>query len=248
MQTQPRRIYPGILFIFILAGLACTVPGFNRQPEWPDPSPETDTISFTIPSYNATLQPGNDVPGTFMRYLDRTGETYEVSIDGVRALKRAGDSFIWDGIMAQAVFAQYNLRLGSTTMPAGLPVEGSVTVHVFNPTPQSIFQLPAETTTAVHYQNIPIDYIVSPGQRIPGTDLTLSGFSQAQGIILAQLSGPTGSQYPLLAQNDSFSWTGTVRPNVVLQYSLRTIAVNEQGIRLSGTAEMWVWRLPIPGR
>jgi hypothetical protein len=246
-MNQSRQFYLHLIVLFFVTSLACTIPGFSRQPEeWPEPTPQTDTISFTIPNYNVTLQPGDYVPGTFMRYLARTNDTYEVSIDGLRALKRAGDSFIWDGIVAQATYAQYNLRLGSTTMPVALPAEGSVIVFVFNPNPQTVAQLPAAMETAVHYQNIRIDYIVPPGHQIPGTDITYQGITQsALGVPQAQLSGLTG--YPYLAQGDSFFWTGTLRANVVLRYNLQAVAMNEQGIRLTGTAELWVWRLPIPG-
>jgi hypothetical protein len=245
MNQQSRQAYLSIILIILFAGLACTLPGFSRQPEeWPEPTPETDTISFTIRNYNVTLQPNDYVPGTFMHYLGRSGENYEVSIDGLRALKRPGDSFIWNGVVAQAVYAQYNLRLSPTTIPAALPAEGHVVVFVLNPTPQSVTQLPAVTATAVHYQNIAVDYIVPPGHRIPGTDITYEGIAQSVlGVPQGQLSGLTG--YPYLSQGDSFFWTGALRPNVALRYNLETIALNEQGIRLVGEAELWVWRLPI---
>jgi hypothetical protein len=118
MEIQPRRNYFGIILLFLVVSLACTIPGFGPQEEeWPEPAPETDTISFTIPNYTVTLEPGNYVPGTFMLYRERVGDNYEVTIDGLQATKRTGDSFIWDGIVAQAVYAQYNLRLGSTNSP-----------------------------------------------------------------------------------------------------------------------------------
>jgi hypothetical protein len=249
MNQQPQRFYLHIIILlFLFTSLACTIPGFGRQPEeLPDPTPQTDTISFTIPNYNITLQPGDYVPGTFMRYLSRTNGTYETSIDGLRALKRSGDSFIWDGIVAQATYARYNLRLSTTTMPTALPAEGNVVVFVFDPEPQSIAQLPAATETAVHYQNIRIDYIVPPGEQIPGTDITYQGLTQtAFGEPQAELRGLTG--YPYLTQGDSFFWTGSLRPNVTLRYNLQAVTMNEQGMRLTGTAELWVWRLPIPGR
>jgi hypothetical protein len=246
MDTQSRRTYFGIILLFLTVSLACTLPGFRPQEtEWPDPTPETDTLSFTIPNYNVTLEPGQYVPGSFMLYRARTVENYEVSIDGLQATKRAGDSFIWDGIIAQAVYAQYNLRLGSTTMATTMPVEGRVVVYIFNPMPQPAPQLPTAIESAVHFPNIPTDYIVPPGHRIPGTNITFEGITtSAVGVPQAQLSGLTG--YPYLSQGDSFFWTGALHPNIALRYSLETIALNEQGLRLAGEAELWVWRLPIP--
>jgi hypothetical protein len=248
MEIQPRRNYFGIILLFLVVSLACTIPGFGPQEEeWPEPAPETDTISFTIPNYTVTLEPGNYVPGTFMLYRERVGDNYEVTIDGLQATKRTGDSFIWDGIVAQAVYAQYNLRLGSTNSPTALPVEGSVAVYIFSPNPQAASQLPAAIETAVHYPNIRIDYIVSPGRRIPGTNITYDGIvTSPAGLRQGQLSGLTG--YPYLSQNDSFLWVGALHPNVALQYNLQVVALNEQGIRLVGEADLWTWRLPVPGR
>jgi hypothetical protein len=248
MDIRPQRSYFGIILLVLIVGMTCTLPGFPRQAEeWPEPTPETDIISFNIPDYSFTLEPGDYVPGTFMLYRDRVGNNYEVSIDGLHATKRAGDSFIWDGIVAQAVYAQYNLRLGSTRSPTSLPVEGSVFVYVFNPNPQPAGQLPEAIHTAVYYPNIRVDYIVPPGRRIPGTNITYDGIvTTPAGVRQGQLSGVTG--HPLLAQNDSFFWTGALHPNVALRYNLQVVALNEQGIRLAGEAELWVWRLPIPGR
>jgi hypothetical protein len=248
MDRQSRRTYFGIMFLFLAVSLACTIPGLTREEApWPDPTPETDTISFSIPNYNVILEPGDYVPGTFMLYREPAGENYEVSIDGLQATKRTGDSFIWDGIVAQAVYAQYNLRLGSTARATALPAEGNVTLFIFNPDPRPVSQLPVAIETAVHYPNIRIDYIVPPGHRIPGTDVTYDGIAQTiLGVPQGQLSGLTG--YPFLSEGDAFFWTGALRPNVALRYNLETIALNEQGIRLAGEAELWVWRLPIPGR
>lgn len=246
MEQKYRRPYLSGILLFLLVSLACTLPGRgNQQQAWPEPTPVTDTISFNVQNYNVTLQPNGYVPGTFMRYIAPDGDNYEVSIDGLRAVKRAGDSFIWNGVVAQAVYAEYGLRLGATSHAVELPVQGRVVVYVFNPQPRNISSLPAETATAVHYQRINIDYIVPPGHTIPGTDLIYEGISQSVlGVSQGRLSGLTG-EYPLLAQGDSFLWTGRLRDNVVIRYDLETIALNERGIRLAGEAELWVWRLPI---
>jgi hypothetical protein len=247
MKRQSRHPYLSVILLFLFTSLACTIPGLSRQPEAvPDPTPETDTIIFEIPSYQVILQENQFVPGTFMRYLGRSAENYEVSIDGLTAIKRPNDTFLWDGIVAQAVYAEYNLRLGNLTSAGALPAQGNAVVYIFNPNPQSVAQLPQSTLdAAVHYENIRIDYIVPPGHRIPGTDVTYEGIAQSVlGVPQGQLSGLTG--YPLLAQGDAFFWTGALHPNVALRYNLETIALNEQGIRLAGEAELWVWRLAYP--
>ncbi len=245
MKRQAHRPFLSLILLFLFATLACTIPGTGigwPQESWPEPTPETDVISFNVPNYNVTLQASGSVPGTFMRYLNPSGGNYEVSIDGLRAIKRAGDSFIWRGVVAQAVFAEYNLRLGSSARPTELPVQGQVVVYVLNPQPQMVRELPPQAANAVNYPRISIDYTVPPGYTIPGTDLTYEGISQSVlGVPQGRLSGLT--EYPLLAQGDAFFWTGKLRDNVYLRYNLETIALDERGIRLTGEAELWVWRM-----
>jgi hypothetical protein len=76
-----------------------------------------------------------------------------------------------------------------------------------------------------------------PGSTIVYETTVTQGEGQ-QATELARLSGTSG--YPYLALGDSLVWTGRVRENVYVRYSMRVTTLNEYGLRLSGTAELWI--------
>jgi hypothetical protein len=200
-----------------------------------------DTLSYTIPAYTINLSPGDFVPGTRLQFIDRTAEGYQVKIDGLDATKRTGDSFFWSGVIAPGVFANYNLRL-TTAVFGSLPAAGPVEIIIFNPDPQEA-ALPQELVArSADYNSILVNYQVPPGMTIPGSTLVYEGqVKQGEGQQAAELAWLTGlSGYPYLALGDSLVWTGQVRDNVYVRYSLRVTTMNEYGLRLSGTAELWI--------
>jgi len=97
-------------------------------------------------------------------------------------------------------------------------------------------------TGTYHFTNIVADYTVPVGYQIPGTTAVFNGVEDrgqgGQTIRVARISGMSG--YPYLALGDSFVWTGRIRGNVHLAYNLRVTSLNEEAIRLTGTAELWV--------
>jgi hypothetical protein len=229
------------ILLLALAGLACGVPEFIATPTpQPSPTPLGDTLPFIVPAYAVTLQPGEQVPGTQLWYVGRSGDAYEVRIDGLPALKRAGDSFIWSGILAPSVYANYNLRL-TTSVLGNLPVAGSVELIVLSPQP---VELPAGATVnpILRYDNIVINYQVPLGRSVPGTTLVYEGVTQlgegTQVSRLARFSGITG--YPYLAAGDSLVWNGRLRDNVVVRYSLRAITIDDDIVRLTGIASLLI--------
>ncbi len=231
---------PGFIFLLALASLACAVPGTGPAAPAPTPTPPGDTLILTIPAFGYNLAPGDQVPGTGLQFLDRQGDAFEVSIDGQTALKRAGDSFFWSGVLAPGVFANFNLRL-TTSIFGSLPVAGMVEFIVLNPQPVEELGVP-DNTGRLHYTNVVADYTVPVGYVAPGTTAVFQGIEErgqgGQTVRLARFSGMSG--YPYLALGDSFVWTGRVRDNVHLAYNLRVTSLNEDGIRLTGTAELWV--------
>ncbi len=238
-----RRPFAFLVFVFFLlgAGLACVVPGVGSNDPVPSPTPLGDTLTFSIPVYTNQLEPGDTVPGTRLHYVGRSGDAHQVTIDGLEATKRMGDSFVWNGVLAPGVYANYNLRL-ATAVLGKLSVAGSVELIIFNPEPSEMSLTPAITGAAAYYDNILVNDLIPPGRFIPGTTLVYEGISTQgegqQASQMARLSGLSG--YPLLALGDSLVWTGQLRDNVYIRYSLRTMSMNEDGLRLSGKAEMWI--------
>lgn len=244
-----KRIWTFTFLSFLLAlpALACTVPDipFNLStaasptPELA-PTPVGDTLSFWIPAYAITLQPGESVPGTQLMYVGRSGDAHEVSIDGAAVPKRLGDSFFWSGVVAPGVFGNYNLRL-TASLFGGLPVAGPVELLVLNPDAVELASSD-DLNTRLHYNNIVLDYRVPAGRLIPGTTLKFEGI-ETQGIgdnanELANLSGRNG--YPYVAVGDSLVWTGKLRENVAIRYNLRVLSLDESIIHLVGTGELWI--------
>lgn len=229
-----------ILLIWSWLASACTLIGIRSALPDATPTPLGDTLSFTMPAFAINLEPGDTVPGTRLQYIGRKGDAYEVSIDGLTAVKRTGDSFIWNGVLAPGVHASYNLRL-VTAVFGSLPVAGPVRLSIFFPEPVAE-ALPDDLTGWRSFSNIVVSYPVPVGRQIPGTTLVYQGVMTPPeadpDTRLAELSGLSG--YPYLALGDSLLWSGRLRDNVWVRYSLRVAAISEEELRVAGTAELWV--------
>lgn len=229
-----RNVFRHTLLVIFLLGsstLACALPGVNGTPTPPpSPTPEGDTLTFRAP-YTAVLDPGTRIPGTRIVYVQSVDDLHELSIDGLQAYRRVGDSLAWRGVVAPGVFGDYRLRLRSDFL-GRLQAEGQVDVTILNPTPVEI--PPTQSpVAAIHFEGIPVNYFVPEAHRIPGTTLVYEGIQSD----LAELSGTAA--YPFFARDDSLLWLGKVRDNVHIRYNLRVEDLNEQGLSLSGTAQLW---------
>ena len=233
------------LVLLLLTTLACGVPALpfsGIASPVPQASPTTlpDTIAYLAPAYTASLSPGESVPGTRLTYIARSGDAFEVEIDGQRAIKRRGDSFFWSGIIAPSVYANYRLRL-ATTIFGALPVAGPVELVVFFPQPVQAAAL-VEPPAGLKFSNIVLDYRVPLNERLPGTTVVYEGLEE-QGLAgqetrLARIGGLAG--YPRLAVGDSLVWNGRLRDNVWIRYNLRALALDETSLRLVGTGDFWI--------
>jgi hypothetical protein len=226
----------GFLLVFLLMAMACTIPGTNSEQSAVTPTPEGDSTTFLIPAYTYSLEPGETVPGSQLKYVGKTGDLHDVTIDGEPAQKRVGDSFIWNGIVAPSVFAKYNLRLAPDFL-GPLPVAGTVEVTVLNPVATPLNAMP-EWPDAIRYNNIVMAYNVPVGWTIPGTTLVYDGVSTQGEVDSARLTGLTG--HPLFALGDSITWIGTLQENVAIRYTFRVVNFSENSLQLGGTAEMLV--------
>ncbi len=228
----------GFLFVLLLPALACTIPGSGSEAGNPTPTPSGDSMSFIIPAYTYSLEPGDTIPGSQLQYVGKTGDLHDVKIDGEPAQKRVGDSFIWNGIVAPSVFANYNLRLAPDFL-GPLPVAGPVEVTVLNPVATALNAMP-DWPNAIRYNNIVLAHNVPAGWTIPGTTLVYEGVSTQGAVESAQLSGLTG--HPLFALGDSITWIGLLQDNVAIRYTFRVVNFGENSLQLGGTAELLVNR------
>lgn len=220
-----------LIMLLALPTLACAVPQISLNPTPPpEPTPEGDILFFNA-NYSVPLEPGATVPGTRIHYVQEMGELHEFTIDGLQAIRQPGDSLTWRGIIAPGVFGDFRLRLRGDFI-GRLQAEGQVELAIFNPTPIEI--PPTQTPqAAINMQGIVVDYYVPQGARIPGTTLIYEGMRND----LAELSGTAG--YPFFAREDSLLWSGKLRDNVYIRYNLRVAGLDENGLALRGTAELW---------
>jgi hypothetical protein len=238
----PGQAIVGVATFVLLLGLASIACAFLPD-ESPTPEPTSEPtlpdniLSFLVPLYSTTLEPGERVPGTQMGYVGQSGDTYNVSIDGLQVAKRIGDSFTWRGIVAPGVLARYDLRLSPTFVSDSLLVGGPIELFVFNPVAVELPNIDATSRAVLHFDNMAVDFSVPRGGKVPGTSLVYEGQTE-QG---AQLSGTAG--YPYRALGDSLIWIGRLRGNVIVRYNLRISAITEDSLRLIGTADLWVTSL-----
>ncbi len=249
-----RKFKSIILFILLLMlpVVSCSMPSLPSIPNIPfltdsvQPTPDVgagqieDTLALLAPAFATSLQPGETVPGTGLTYVGRSGDAFEVSIDGLNAFKRTGDSFYWSGVIAPGVFANYKLRL-TTSFFGGLPVAGPVELLVLFPEPVELSEI-GELNEQYHFNNLFVDYKVPVGSQVPGTTLFYEGLEGQgtgdQGNQLARFGGLSG--YPYLAVGDSLVWNGRLRDNVLVRYNLRTLSFDEEQIHLVGTGDLWI--------
>lgn len=196
------------------------------------PTPQGDTITFTTLTYRTSLTEGGLIPGTTIAYIGRNEELYEVTIDGLTAMKQPADSLNWKGLVAPGVVGLYTLRLLSD-FTGNAYAAGRVDLTILNPFP---IELPnsQQFATPLHYNEIVIQYYVPVGYAIPGTTLVYKGRTD----VGAELSGT--SSYPYVGQGDSLRWTGQLRENVAVRYDLRVVSIQDEGMRVLGTAELWI--------
>ncbi|MEM7334935.1 MAG: hypothetical protein AAF490_22850 [Chloroflexota bacterium] len=236
---QNRRLFTWVGGLIMLMTLACslpTVPDIGLGPA-PTPTPIGNSIEFWTPTYTAGLSPGEMVPGARLEYvgLQESG-VYQVKIDGQPVVKRNADSFFWNGVMAPGVIGNYELRVGAEILGA-LQVAGPLTVSVLNPLPIEITSLPIDATYW-NFKNFVVDYRVPVGHLLPGTPILFTG-TQVQGENTLAILG-NSSDYTQLAFGDSMVYNGQLLDNVFIRYSLRTSSIEDDVLRLTGTAELWI--------
>ena len=219
----------------MLISLACVVGG--SDPSTPDVKPTlppNEVVTFKLPFFSTSLNPGETIPGTKMTYVNREGDVFNVTINDLPAAKRVGDSFAWRGVMAPGVIGNYNLRISPTLLTGALIAGGSVEITVLNPIPVELGNDYNVLNSQLHFNNIAVDLDTGRGQQVNGTTLIFEGNTD-QG---AELSG-TGS-YPYRLLGDSLVWTGRLRGNVIVRNSMRVAEISDENLRLVGTAELWI--------
>lgn len=228
-------LFPLIAICLTLMLAGCDLLAPPEPTPVPTATPDVSFITFQTDGYRLELTEGELVPGTQLRFIrfDENAGEFLVSIDGRSTLKKSGDSFEWEGVLAPGVLSDFELTLESLTF--GEPfTNGRVTLTILNHTPVELdATLPPPPATFV-FENLDISYRVPVGRLIPGTQLSYGGTTDNG----ARLNGTAGS--PFRRENDSLIWQGRLTENVILRYDLTVSAITETELRLIGTGTIWI--------
>lgn len=218
--------------VLLALGCTLTIPGTPPTPTaLPVATPDGDTIYFSAP-YSYLLTPDSRIPRTRIYYQGEQNGVFVFSIGGLSAFRQLNDLISWRGVIAPNVVGDYQLVIVSST-DSNLFTEGSVRLAIFNPSPLEI-PLSSLPSAPPDFANIPVDYNVPEGRLVPGTTLLYQG--QQDGMAL--LTG--SSAYPLYPVGNSVTWTGRLTSNVLLRYDLVVSRIDENGVGLLGTAQLWI--------
>ncbi|MCP5097271.1 MAG: hypothetical protein GY943_17125 [Chloroflexi bacterium] len=228
---------PVLSLLTCLVMTACSaIPFIAPQGPPATPTPPSDSLLLNVPIFEHSLAAGESVPGTRLTYVGRNGDAFDVQIDGLPATKKIADSFFWSGTVAPGIFANYNLRIVGEIL-GKLSTAGSIELVVFNPVPIEVESIPTENA-ATHFGPIAVSYQMPEGYQIPGSTLSYVGMETQAGNEMAKLSGLSG--HPLLAFGDSLVWNGRLLDKTYIHYALRASSINEYGLTLTGTADLWI--------
>jgi hypothetical protein len=205
------------LFLLSLAG--CALRSESLEP---------GALSFQGPQAY-TLEPGEYLPGTDVRYMGKSDDGAEFTIAGQRAVKQKADSLNWSGSPAEGVRLELRLRVVWYTESA-LYAAGTARLVVRDVSAQA-GQIPG--SGALSYQ-MPVAYTLPLNEAVAGTGLRYEGKS-AEGARFAGVEG-----YPYRQTGDSVRWEGYLRPNVAVRQDLRLLQYDEQSARVGGIAHLWV--------
>jgi hypothetical protein len=184
--------------------------------------------------YNApvtySIAPGEEVPGTDIRYVGKTDKGAELIIEGQKAYKKTADSVDWKGRLTRDVTLDLITRVIRFTEET-LQVAGTAKITVNNPAPQAA-SVPSEAT--LEYHAIPVASYVGVGRRLAGTLIEYVGPTDKG----AELRGVEG--YPYRKVLDSIVWEGRLKDNVFLKVDVRVVRYDEKGLVVTGLSSLWI--------
>lgn len=189
---------------------------------------DQNTLRFSGPT-EASVEAGQALPGTAVRYVRETPDGAEFSIDDQRAIKKVGDFVGWKGFLGRDFEANLGLRLVYFSADKA-QLAGSADLTVYNPRPAAG---PFPEKPVIAYR-VPATYSVERGATIPGTTLIYEGKTE-QG---ARMGGLPPGDYPYRQTADSLVWMGRVNDGALLRLDLRVVVFTEQRLQLAGIATL----------
>ncbi len=216
-----RRIGTGYLVLLglLLGGLVgCTLGGVGKEGE----------LQYVAP-FEHEMSPGETLPGTGIRYLEKVEDGARLLIGDQEALRKVGDSLEWESQPLDGVRVHWLLRVALFSQ-AEMRVIGTVTISAYGASP-----VPGEPDTRSELQfSAPVTLHAGRDQAIPGTTITYLG-STDQG---AQLGNVEGFAYRKVA--DSITWEGRLKDRLSIRFALRVVFYTDDRLQTAGTATLWI--------
>lgn len=177
-----------------------------------------------------SLKPGETLTGTDIVYVGLSDSMAEFTIEGQRALKKAGDSLDWKGEPVEGVKLDLGLRLLLLTDQT-VHTGGTVDIEVANAEPVA---QPVESESPIKF-GVPVTYGIDRGEMIPGTLISYEERDEDRGAKLGGIE-----DYAYRKTGDSIVWEGKLRGNVWLRLDVRVLFYNETSLRVGGIATLWL--------
>ncbi|MSP13582.1 MAG: hypothetical protein EXR62_11570 [Chloroflexi bacterium] len=190
---------------------------------------DNGTLKYDAP-VELTVPLNQSIPGTDVTYLGKSDRGAGVRLGSQTATKQTADSLDWKGMLAPGVDLNLNGRIVSFDEQS-MKVVGvaHLTITEVNPQPATV------NKSATEYK-IPFTYILSKGDKIPGTTIVYQGSSD-QGAEFAGAGNP-----PFRKVADSISWQGNLRNNVTMQLDGRVGPLVGDKVTIGGTATIGIQR------
>jgi hypothetical protein len=218
-----------VVFVVLVTAVGCSLLEPAGATPTPTEAPPAPQLVYPAP-YRAVLDAGQSVPGAQLEYVGRDDQGIHVRIGGEDAYRKVGDSFNWRGNPAPGVELDYKLRVVGVYMQV-FQAWGQVDIIVSDPAVAAA-ELPADAPLS--FSAAVVDYTVQRGERIPGTPYTYLGSSERG----AQFGGVEGYAFREVA--DSLDWAGRVRDNVYVDLKMRVRTIQEDEVKVIGTATIWI--------
>jgi hypothetical protein len=186
-----------------------------------------NAVAFAGPT-ERRIAVGERIPGTDIELVGISEQGADFRLAGLNSSRSLGDSLDYEGAWPGLSGVTYSLRLRIYTIGSDSVRAAGVhrlVVEEIQPVQQAV-QISGTTIS------IPFAGSVNQGERIKGLTFGYAG-SNERG---AEISGLPADVYPYRKLGDSLNWSGLLRPDIPVEYSLRVLFYNENALQVGGVA------------
>lgn len=204
------------------------IPGLPALEDLPGLQTPEGGVTYAGPT-EQRIAVGQRLPGTEIELVAISGEEAEFHIDGMRSMRRVGDSLDYSGNWRGIEDVEYAARLRIYLVNAdGVRVAGvhRLVIHNIAPSRGELSRAPE--------RKVPFTANVSTGQMIPGTTYTYVGRDDRG----AQLAGLPEGDYSYFKVGDSISWSGQLRGDLPASYHIRVLFYGDGSLQVGGTVDL----------